>query len=105
VEGAPKTLGVVPTIGATPVEGVPTLPIGLPEGLEMEGAGPTDGAGPAAGALPGGAASWAKAMAGSAKSADSAVAVNVRDSMRISFLPGEVPVARAVPASQQAARS
>jgi len=50
--GAPNTLGVVPTIGTTPVEGVPTLPIELPEEVTTEGAGPTANPSPTPGAAP-----------------------------------------------------
>jgi hypothetical protein len=72
--GEPKMLGVVPSIGAAPVEGAPTLPMGLPGTLEIEGAAPT------AGAPPGAAAPCPKVVTGSPNSvaANNTGTANVR---------------------------
>jgi hypothetical protein len=76
VTAGPRMLGGVPTIGAAPLEGLPTLPMGLPVMVEMEGAAPTAGApAGAAGACAKAAADWI-----------SSATANVRLSMGVSFL-------------------
>jgi hypothetical protein len=72
----PKMLGGVPTVGAIPLGGVPTLPIELPGDAAMEGGVPT------VGAPPGGAGAWPRApIGGASKAAASTGAANVRCSM------------------------
>jgi hypothetical protein len=60
--GALKMLGVLPTIGAAPIGGEPTLPMALPGVVAADGGAPTIGARPGIDACP-------KAQVGNANSA------------------------------------